>query len=260
MSEVLLSIIIPQYNLARMTEDCVYTLQNLNLSIPHEIIVVDNGSTDKISPSLAHEIVYIESKENLMFSGGCNLGAAAARGTVLCFLNNDVIVYEGIKECVEKLLESEQHGIVGPKLLYPDGKIQHAGVRVIGTKPYENIFDHIYRNLPSDYLPANMIREYQAVTGACIFIRKTDFDRVGGFSTEFKNGYEDSDLCMNIIHGLGKKVIYFPHTNMVHLENKTPRNNTNSFNKENHIIFCEKWSDKLRKDALRWLEADLTLS
>ncbi len=254
-----LSIIIPVYNMPEMTADCIYNLQNLNLT-DTEIIVVDNGSKDAISLSLQNEVKYVRSETNLMFSGGCNMGASIATGEVLCFLNNDVMVSDGINGCVEKLLENESIGIVGPKLLYPNNTIQHAGVRVIGTKVYENIFDHIYRGLPSDYLPANMEREYQAVTGACMFIRKKDFDSIGGFDTAYKNGYEDSDVCMKVIHSLNKNVLYFPNTSMVHLENKTPRDISNSFNKENHVIFCERWQSSLRIDYLKWTECDLLLT
>ncbi len=244
-----LSIIIPQFNLSLMTMACIdYVINSIKFK-NYEIILVDNGSTEQIQDSYKGKVRYIRSENNLMFSGGCNLGAKEATGNVLCFLNNDVMVKQGILECSAKLLFNENIGIVGPKLLYPNGRIQHAGVRVVGNERNGAIFDHIYRNQDSNLLQANVQKDYQSVTGACMFIRKEDFDKVEGFDIGYVNGYEDNDLCMKVIHNLGKRVIYLPCTEMIHLENQTPRDKSNTRNDANHNLFCDRWLGKLKIDA-----------
>ena len=249
------SIIIPMYNCAKMTERCIDSILN-NTLLDFEIVLVDNGSIEQISDTYKKKVSYYRLEENKLFSGGCNYGATKAKYSNLCFLNNDTLAMSSWDDAVTFLEENEDVGIVGIKLLYPDMTIQHAGVQGIGSMPHHNLFDHRYRKMPDGFPPANKIRDYQCVTGACIFISKADFDKVQGFSIEYRNGYEDNDLCFKVLYDLHKKVTYYPLSKIIHLENKTERNATNSFNQENHILFCKKWGDKLFADVSIWNDID----
>lgn len=249
-----LSIIIPQYNHARMTEECIDSIIN-NTLVDNEIILVDNGSVEQISDTYKKKVKYIRSDNNLLFAGGCNLGAAQAQYPILCFLNNDILLTSGWDDCVAYLNENPDVGIVGPKLIYPNNTIQHAGVQVLGTRFEENTFDHRYRHAPPSYPPANEIRSYQCITGACIFIRKDDFNGVGGFDNGYLNGYEDNDLCFKVRMGLGKKVVYYPLSTVIHKESITSSKVPYS-ESPNKVLFFKKWGDKIKEDKSFWDKVD----
>lgn len=249
-----LSIIIPQWNMASMTQDCIDNLIKYT-ACDYEIILVDNGSEDRVGQEYLSKVKYVRSDTNLLFAGGCNLGASLATGDVLCFLNNDIIVSKRWeKQCLEVLLSDETIGITGPKLLYPDHTIQHAGIE-IGRKqrPYLPA-NHRYRGQQSTYAPANELREYQAVTGAVLFIRKADFDRAGGFDTKYTNWFEDIDLCFKVRFDLNKKIMYCPASKTIHLETKTPRDPVvqQKHNLNSYITFMDRWESKMEIDSQKW--------
>ena len=149
------SIIIPAFNNLALTRQCLEAVRKTADPVPAEIIVVDNGSTDGTSAYLLQEqeaghLQAIINSENLGFAKACNQGARAAAGHYIVFLNNDTIAQPHWLEEMVHVAESDTNiGIVGSKLLFPDGTIQHAGVVVSASKlPY-----HIYRGCPGD-LPA----------------------------------------------------------------------------------------------------------
>ena len=250
-----LSIIIPVFNLPEMTQNCIDSVIK-STKEPYEIILVDNGSTNEISDEYKAKVKYYKSEYNRMFAGGCNWGAEKAAYDNLCFLNNDTIVSEGWDKPLSFLLSADDIGMVGVKLLYLDNTIQHAGVEVISNAPEGSIFNHRYRYAPSDYLHANHIREYECVTGACIFLRKSDFNAVNGFTTEYLNSHEDNDLCYKLKFDLNKRIMYYPHVRIYHLETKTPRDSTNFAYAKNNVIFLEKWREKIFIDIGIWNNVD----
>ena len=250
----MLSIIIPQYNNSRMTEECIDSVIN-NTLVEYEIVLVDNGSVDQISDTYKSKVTYIRTDVNLLFAGGCNLGASKAKHPILCFLNNDTLLTSGWDDCVSYLNENPSIGIVGPKLIYPNNTIQHAGVQVLGTSLNGNIFDHRYRHASPSYPPANQIREYQCLTGACFFLRASDFNLVGGFDTSYHNGYEDNDLCFKIRFNLNKKVVYYPMSTVIHKESVT--SSTVPYQESpNKKLFFERWGDKLIEDRSKFDNQD----
>jgi len=238
-----------------MTQNCIDSVIK-STKVPYEIILVDNGSTEEISQEYKDKVKYHKSETNRMFAGGCNWGAELAAYDNLCFLNNDTIVSEGWDKPSSYLLTSDDIGMVGVKLLYPDNTIQHAGVEVCAKSPEGSIFNHRYRHAPSDYIHANHIREYECVTGAVIFIRKSDFNAVNGFSDDYVNSHEDNDLCYKLKFDLNKRIMYYPHVRIYHLETKTPRNPSNFKYAENNAKFYNKWKDKLVVDIGIWNNVD----
>ncbi len=146
-----------------------------------------------------------------------NLGAAAASGDVLLFLNDDVeMTAPGwLAPMLEQVLRPEA-GVVGPKLLYPDGRVQHAGLYLA-----EGHGRHAFRFAEAaDLGPfgiGGVAREVAAVTGACLMVRRDIFERLGGFDEAHSVINNDMDFCLRA-RAAGQAVIYTPHASMIHHE------------------------------------------
>ncbi|MEP5324441.1 glycosyltransferase, partial [Marinobacter alexandrii] len=124
------SIIVPVYNDYRVTVNCLKALLENTSDVTYEVIIADDCSTD-LTQSIeqrVHNIVVVRGEENLRFLRNCNSAAASARGENLLFLNNDTAVCEGWLTSMMEVLERDPSvGVVGPKLLFADGKLQEAG-------------------------------------------------------------------------------------------------------------------------------------
>jgi GT2 family glycosyltransferase/glycosyltransferase involved in cell wall biosynthesis/tetratricopeptide (TPR) repeat protein len=234
----LVSIIIPAFNHQDLTRQCLASLQACTPAPPCEIIVVDNGSTDGTIQFLKGEeqagrLRAILNPENAGFARACNQGARAARADLLLFLNNDTQVTSGWLGALTKALRRPQTGIAGAKLLYADGRIQHAGIGFVGEVP-----DHPHRHAPADAPEVNQFRELDMVTGACLMIRRDLFLQLAGFDESYRNGVEDIDLCLRV-RAAGWKVVYQPAAVVIHLEGQ-------SAGRFNHVadnlkIFFDRW-------------------
>ena len=233
------SIIILTFNSLDLNRKCIDSVLK-NTKGDFEIIIVDNASTDSTPDYLKtltdSKIKVILNKENLGFSKGNNIGAKNATGNVLVFLNNDNEVKEAWLEPLLRQLQKEKVGIVAPKLLYPDGKIQHAGI-VISSK---HIPRHIYRRFNSGFEHANKLRSYKAVTGACLAIKKEIWVKAKGFDEKYINGLEDVDLCFKA-RELGYKVFYVPESTVIHHESISKDRFTYVF--RNIELYLERWKD-----------------
>lgn len=216
------SIIIPVWNNLALTQQCVSKLAEVTDGVTYEVILVDNGSTDGVQDflrTLGGDVTVIRNEENLGFAKACNQGAQAARGEYLVFLNNDTVPLKGwLSALVEEARAYADVAVVGSKLLFEDGTIQHAGVvfpRNWGI-PY-----HVYRKSPGDASYVSKRRALQAVTAACMLVRRAAFQQVAGFDEGYQNGFEAVDLCLKI-RERGMKVVYQPKSTVYHLESKTP--------------------------------------
>lgn len=233
------SIIIPVWNRAELTKQCLTALAATTTGIRYEVIIVDNGSTDEtpqLLGSLTGDVRVITNDTNLGFAKACNQGASIAKGDYLVFLNNDVIPLEGwLNGLVEEVTTHPEVAIVGSKLLYPDRTIQHAGVIIDHNTgaPY-----HIYKGYEDTHPAVNKRRELNAVTGACLLIRHTAFDEIGGFDEGFVNGFEDVDLCFRV-REKNAHIVYQPRSVLFHLESQTP--GRKDHDKENGRRFLARW-------------------
>ena len=148
------------------------------------------------------------------------------------------------------MVKREDVGIVGTKLIYPDGSIQHAGV----VLNYTGVAGHVNAHLKSydvGYMGRVMIQQnYSAVTGAMLMVKKEDFDKVGGFDENFPVAYNDIDFCIKI-RNFGKLVVYDPYIEAYHYESKT-RGYDDTEEKKERLIndsnrLKEKWKDVFSK-------------
>ncbi|MEE8557096.1 MAG: glycosyltransferase family 2 protein, partial [Myxococcota bacterium] len=235
------SIVIPVLNCMDLTRQCLEKLFAVTDGVPFEVIVVDNGSDDETAEylrSLGEKIRLISNPENQGFAIACNQGARAATGEYVVFLNNDTVPLRGWLRAMVDVVRTEPGvGIVGSKLLFPDRSVQHAGVamsREYGT-PY-----HIYRGVPEDAPVVSRRRDLNCVTAACMLVRRSAVQEVGGFDEGYLNGFEDIDLCFRMVER-GYRVVYEPQSVLLHLESQT----TGRKDHDPHNVrrFRERWSD-----------------
>ena len=251
---VLTSIIIPVFNKADYTFQALRSLlREVDLD-EHEIIIVDNASTDETPRLLAHfaaHVTVVRNEENRGFVDACNQGAARARGQYLIFLNNDTVVLPGWQRAlVETVERDERVGAVGSLFLYPDDTIQEAGAIIW----CDGAAHHCGWGHRADDRRFNYAREVDYCSGASLLIRKELFDRLGGFDARYAPAYyEDADLCMGV-RALGYKVIYQPASRLIHYEGMTAGRDTGAglkrFQLVNREKFVAKWREILARDHL----------
>lgn len=251
--QVLVSIVIPLYNKLDYTINCVKSLEK-TLSLPRkdiEIIVVDNNSTDGTEAflkQLSDSFTTIINDENLGFAQACNQGAAASTGRYILFLNNDTVALPGWLDTLVKAIEKDKKiGVVGSKLLFPDGTIQHAGVAIARDAPWPLSPFHLYYKGHADLPELLESRDYQVVTGACLMIRRELFFSLNGFDTNYINGYEDVDLCFKV-RERGLRVVYSPESVLYHHESVSDGRFKNTG--ENILRLHKKWWGKVLPDIV----------
>jgi GT2 family glycosyltransferase len=220
---VTVSVVVPAFNNWPLTQACIAEL--LAATAPEllaDVIVVDDGSTDGTSAARAaaqRSFTPVLLPHNSGFSVACNAGAAAGHGDMLLFLNNDAFAKPGsVAAMLAPLSGDPSIGIVGAKLLYADGSLQHAGLALL-PGPVSRWW-HVHRQLPGALPDADIARDLLAVTGAALMIRRSLFDELGGFDAAYTNGWEDVDLCLRA-WSHGARVRYEPRAVMEHLESAT---------------------------------------
>lgn len=246
----LVSIIIPVYNQLHHTWQCLQALADTATATAFEVIVVDDGSSDATASEVPRisGVRFHKNPQNLGFIGACNAGAELARGEYLFFLNNDTAVQSGwLEPLLRSFDEFSDVGLVGSKLVYPDGRLQEAGGIVFNDGSGWNYgrFDH-----PDD--PRyDYPREADYCSGAAIMIRKSLFEEFGGFDSLYKPAYyEDTDLAFKV-RSRGLRVIYQPASRVVHFEGITGGTDTGSGTKRFQVInqakFLERWQADLAR-------------
>ena len=192
------SFVIPLFNCLPLTQAMVASLQaSLPAGLTHEIILVDDGSTDGTREwlaTLATPFRVVLNDRNLGYAAANNRGAALAQGEWLALLNNDLVLPRG---WFEPLLAAHRElgpraGIVGSvQLSIPSGEVDHAGMRLNLKGKWEHI-----RQRPNALIRhLQPIRHSPAVTGACVLLESDLWRKLGGFDEAYVNGGEDVDLC-----------------------------------------------------------------
>ncbi len=258
-AEVAVSIVIPVFNKVELTRQCLARLAANPCTIPHEIIVVDDHSTDETESFCRAQLPqqpnlrYHRLPENRGFGRACNHGANNACGRWVVFLNNDTEPEAGWLEAAVARLQSDPTiGVLGAKLLYPDRTVQHCGIEFCwADNPDYKIWPlHRHLGVPEHDPKANTADQVAAVTGACLFIERDLFASIGGFSPEYRMYFEDTDLCFKVWQA-GRKVFYEPKCVVVHYESQSSpnRERVDALNRESGEIFFKKWPGPLAKIA-----------
>jgi O-antigen biosynthesis protein len=244
-----ISIIIPVFNQLRFTQACLASLQEHQGTERFEVIVVDDCSTDgtaEVVPRLAG-VVYLRNEMNSGFIASCNHGAEKARGKYLVFLNNDTLVKLGwLTALLDTFAEESRAGIVGSKLLYPDGRLQEAGGII-----WRDASGWNYGKFDDSKKPEyNYLREVDYCSAAALMIPKSLFTSVGGFDSRYAPAYyEDTDLAFKVRRA-GYKVLYQPLSEVIHYEGVTGGTDLTSGTKKhqdiNRSTFAETWAAELK--------------
>jgi GT2 family glycosyltransferase len=214
------SVIIPTRDASDVFGRCLRSIFEKTSYPNFEVIVMDNETTDPASLTLMEEypVRRIAFPGCFNFSRANNTGAAAATGQILVFLNNDTeIISADWLQHLAYYAEQPDVGAAGALLAYEDQTVQHAGV-VLGMR---GTADHVMRRFPIDvdgYAGSlACAREVSAVTGACLMIRKSLFEEIGGFNPHFFTAYQDVDLCLRL-RTRGLRLIYTPQALLLHHE------------------------------------------
>ena len=252
----LISVIIPNKDHTDDLELCLFSMTRKSTYRNYEILIVENNSEKeetfeyyKKLPDRYPKARVLTWEKEFNYSAINNFAAKEAKGEYLLFLNNDVEILT--PDWMEEMLQNcqqEDVAAVGAKLYYPDDTIQHAGV-VLGLG---GIAGHIMcrasREDPGYFGRMISVQEISAVTAACMMVKKSDFDTVGGLDETFQVAFNDIDLCMKF-RAAGKKIIFTPYAELYHYESKsrgledTPEKQFR-FDKEVKR-FQEKWAQQL---------------
>jgi GT2 family glycosyltransferase len=222
------TVIIPTRDHGADVDRCLSSLFGRTDYPNFEAILVDNGSSDTGSLAVFERWAATESRLRILridepfnFSRLNNRAAAIASGDLLLFLNNDTEIRtpEWMRAMAEQA-ERKSIGAVGATLLYPNDTIQHAGV-IVGIA---GLAGHSHKNFThgnhGHYMMLRAVNNYSAVTAACLMVRRTVFEEVGGFDEQLAVAYNDVDLCLKI-QAAGYNNVCLPHAVLYHFESKS---------------------------------------
>jgi GT2 family glycosyltransferase/glycosyltransferase involved in cell wall biosynthesis len=247
------SIVIPVYGQHVMTYTCIKSIAETCAHLSVEIIVIDDCSPEPASDALApiSGITVIRNDSNLGFLRNCNKAAATARGEYVLILNNDVIVTPGwLDAMLSTFNQRDNVGMVGAKLIYPDGRLQEAG----GIVWRDGSAWNWGRNQDASRPEYNYLREVDYCSGACLLLRRVDWDALGGFDERYAPAYyEDTDLAFRVREA-GMGVYYQPDAVVVHFEGQSSGTDVTQGVKKHQVInqqtFVQRWRVVLAKHRI----------
>jgi len=244
MNKPKLSIIVLSYNTKKLLFDCLSSLKNVRNEIDFEVIVPDNGSSDRSLQMVKSEFPWvkaIDNKNNLGFAAGNNTARHCVNGEYILFLNSDTVVMKGtLKETVSYMDRNNKVGALSCKVLLPNGQLDRDTRRSFITPwiGFTHIFLKLDRVFPKSklfakywygYISEGVEHEVDVVQGAFILTRKKILDDIGWFDEDYFLDGEDIDLCWRV-KDAGWKIIYYPKVAILHLKGSSK--GTNKFTKK----------------------------
>lgn len=208
------SVIVPVFNHLSTTIECLLSVAATQTALSLEVIVANDASTDETAQVLSEvpNLKVVTQPQNLGFLRNCNTAAEHARGHWIVFLNNDAQVVPGWLDGLVKACKMPQVGAAGPRMVYPSGHLQEAGVRIRRNGSVEMI--GLGENPDSPRW--SYAREVDYVSGACLMLERSLFNELNGFSDDLAPAYcEDLDLCLRV-RARGLRIMYTPEAEVIH--------------------------------------------
>ncbi|MEO8100985.1 MAG: glycosyltransferase [Betaproteobacteria bacterium] len=242
------SIIVPVYGQHKLTYTCLKSIADTCAGMAVEVIVADDCAPDPAREALAMVTGahFFRNENNLGFLHNCNEAAKNARGEFLILLNNDTIVTGNWLDAMTAVFADDpKAGLVGVKLLFSDGKLQEAG----GIVWRDGSASNYGRGQDPRRPEFNYRREVDYCSGACIMMRSTLWQQLGGFDERYAPAYyEDTDIAFRVREA-GYRVIYQPHAEVVHFEGQTSGTDLTQGVKRHQVtnqrVFEERWRSTL---------------
>jgi GT2 family glycosyltransferase/glycosyltransferase involved in cell wall biosynthesis len=241
---------LPGRGKTRLVDNFIKSIREHTLYPNYRIVVVDNSSLSREQlrrfKADGVQVINHETPGPFNFAAKANFAVRAARTELLVLLNDDmeVISPDWLGALVEYTQDPEI-GAVGARLLRADGSVQHVGA-VIGVN---NGVGHVYHNAKRDFVGYNgfthIVRNYSAITGACLATRKSVLMHIGGFDESFAIDYNDIDLCLRIREA-GYRIVYTPYSELYHFEGLSIGRMTSDDNER--ILFSERWPNEMKSD------------
>ncbi len=255
----LVSIIIPTKDSLDLLKPCVEGVLEDTAYKNIEVIIIDNNSRDlevlEYLSDLEHDarVLVMHYADDFNFSEMNNQAVKMAKGELICFLNNDISIIKDdwLHEMTSNAQRSEI-GCVGAKLYYPDGMIQHAGV-ILGLKGYASHAHKGFEGNSKGYFNRLVVtHNVSAVTAACLLVKKSIFNKVGGFDDKnLKIAYNDVDFCLKVREA-GYRNLFTPHAELIHHESKSRGKKRNKEQKKQlkreSDYLVKKWGEHLFSD------------
>lgn len=227
--------------------NCIVSIMEKSTYRNLEIVVVDNNDLrpQTIDALTKYPVKFIHYQEpSFNVAAKMNLGAKYSSGEYVLFLNDDTEVIE--PDWIEAMLNLAQRvgiGAVGAKLFFEDGTLQHVGISF-----YKGLPDHIRRGYPGNdpgyFFSSEGQRNYLAVTGACVLMKRSVFHEVGGFEEAFAVNYNDIDLCLKIWQK-GYRNVYTGQAKLYHFESRNRKREVATHEQD---LFLQRWADKISVD------------
>lgn len=237
MMECKLSILIVSYNVRELLYKCILSILKYEKNVDLEILVFENASEDgslAMLKKLSNEYSNVhvtESKSNEGFARGNNKLIPKTASDYILLLNPDTEIYQdnSIGRLVEYLEQHPKVGIIGPKIIYGNGKLQYSCGKMptilnttLGVLSLSNLFPYIFGRNRYGNWAHDETREVVWVSGACLLIRGNEMRQLKGFDHELIMYAEDVDLCLRI-REIGFQVMYYPHVVIKHFEGQSSK-------------------------------------
>jgi len=244
------ALLIPTRDRLDLLRDCITSIEERTDYDNWEIVILDNDSREPDTldyfAATPHRVISVPGEFN--FSRIVNRGVEEVDADCVVLLNNDIIVVtpDWLHELVGSLALRDV-GAVGAKLVYPDGRIQHAGV----TMGIHGLTAHAFDGHPDRFSPlepgyfAHVMRNVSAVTAACLITRRDTYLEVGGFDEQDLGvAWNDTDFCLRLIER-GQRIVMNPHAELIHVGSASRGDAKNDY--EVSVMF-DRWADQIDRD------------